>query len=136
MIQLANGGARMIQSLGLLLVCQLVGEALVRAEGLPLPGPVLGMVFLFLVLLGRDRMAGARWAPAFLRDGGVEATGKVLLANLSLLFVPAGVGVIRNLDVFAQQGVALAVALVVSTLLTLLVAVGAFRLVSRAMGEA
>lgn len=126
----------MIQGFSVLLVCQLAGEAAVRALALPLPGPVLGMALLFVALLARDRWSLWGRPPAFLREGAVEGAGRALLANLSLLFVPAGVGVIRNADVFSQHGVALAAALVVSTLLTLLVAVGAFRLVSRMMGDA
>ena len=40
----------MLESFTLLLVCQIVGEAVVRGAGLPLPGPVLGMLLLFVVM--------------------------------------------------------------------------------------
>lgn len=123
----------MISSLGLILLCQLVGEVLARSLSLPVPGPVIGMALLFCVLILRDQ---ARFRiPAFLQKGEVEATGNAMLKHLSLLFIPAGVGVVRNLDVFATHGIALATALVASTILTLLAAVATFRLVSRLIGQ-
>ena len=38
------------------MVCQLAGEIVVRALGLPWPGPVLGLVLLFVILLIRDHV--------------------------------------------------------------------------------
>jgi putative effector of murein hydrolase LrgA (UPF0299 family) len=43
----------MIASLSLILLCQLAGEALVRGLSLPMPGPVIGLIFLLLLLLAR-----------------------------------------------------------------------------------
>jgi len=77
----------MLASLGLILLCQLIGEAVVRGLGLPLPGPVLGLLLLLILLLARDRFALLACGP--LRNGGVETASKGLLAHLSLLFVPA-----------------------------------------------
>lgn len=100
----------MIGALTLILGCQLAGELAVTASGLPVPGPVLGMVLLFLLLAVR---------------GGVgEDLGRVgdaLLKNLALLFVPAGVGVVVHLGLIGREGLAITAALVVSTLLTVLV---------------
>ena len=119
----------MIAALALILLCQLAGEAIAHGSGLPVPGPVLGMALLVALLLLRDRVQTP--LPAFIRDGTVERTGRGLLSHLSLLFVPAGVGVVQNLDVLATSGLALAVALVASTLLAMLAAVATFRLVAR-----
>jgi len=47
----------MLASLSLILLCQLIGEAVVRGLGLPLPGPVLGLLLLLILLLARDRFA-------------------------------------------------------------------------------
>jgi len=58
-----------------------------------------------------------------------------LLAHLSLLFIPASVGVVQRLDVVAEYGVGLAVALVVSTFVTLVVTVVTFVVVSRLSGS-
>ncbi|MBX9739172.1 MAG: CidA/LrgA family protein [Beijerinckiaceae bacterium] len=124
----------MIVSLGLLLVCQLLGEIVARASGLPIPGPVLGMALMLALLLARDHLAPV--IPAEVRDGALERTSNAILANLSLLFVPAGVGVVQKLDLVAAHGAALLVALVVSTVLALLVTVATFRLIARWTGDA
>lgn len=119
----------MIAALTLILICQLAGEAIARAAGWPLPGPVIGMALLLVLLIARDRLP--RFLPGGAADGAVEATGKGLLAHLSLLFIPAGVGIVQRLDVFASHGLGLAVALIVSTILTLVTTVATFRLVAR-----
>ena len=124
----------MLESLGLILVCQLVGEVVVRHFAAPVPGPVLGMALLFLFLALRDRYGASAWAGSYFQH--VESTGKGLLAHLSLMFVPAGVGLVKNMSVLSAQGVGLFIALLVSTIATLLVSVAAFRLVARLLGEA
>ena len=43
----------MVGALTGLLLCQLAGEVLARSLGLPVPGPVVGMVLLFAALLRR-----------------------------------------------------------------------------------
>jgi holin-like protein len=121
----------MIASLSLILLCQLIGEVIVRGLGLPMPGPVLGLLFLLLLLLARDRFALLATGP--LSGGGVENASRVLLANLSLLFVPAGVGVVQKLDLLAEHGVAIIVVLAVSVVVTLLATVATFVLASRLM---
>jgi putative effector of murein hydrolase LrgA (UPF0299 family) len=105
----------MLPTLGLLLVCQLIGEVIVRGIGLSIPGPVIGLTLLILIL---------RLRPALAEQ--LRATITVILANLSLLFVPAGVGVIGNLEVLSEDWFALLVVLVLSTLLAMLAAVGTF----------
>lgn len=56
----------------------------------------------------------------------LRPTTTVILANLSFLFVPAGVGVIGNFEVLLDDGVALLVILTLSTVLSMLAAVGTF----------
>lgn len=121
----------MIVALTIILLCQLLGEVIVHGLGWPLPGPVLGMVILLAVLGLRDRLQKTR--PGFGRN--LDSTGKGLLAHLSLLFIPASVGVVQRLDVLAEYGVGLAVALIVSTFITLVVTVVAFVLVSHLSGS-
>ena len=123
----------MLASLSLILLCQLIGEAVVRGLGLPLPGPVLGLLLLLTLLLARDRFALLARGP--LRNDGVETASKGLLAHLSLLFVPAGVGVVQKLDLLASHGVAIILILAASVVVTLLVTVLTFRLVSRLLRQ-
>lgn len=94
----------MIPALATLLVCQLVGEVLVRTLGVPVPGPVVGMALLLSALVLR---------PAWL--GAIKPTAQTLLQHLSLLFVPAGVGVMLHLQRLGDEALAIGVALVLST---------------------
>ena len=119
----------MLASLSLILLCQLIGEAVSRGLGLPLPGPVLGLLLLLIVLLARDRFAILASGP--LRNSGVENVSKGLLAHLSLLFVPASVGVVQKLDLLAAHGIAIILILALSVIVTLLATVLTFWLVSR-----
>lgn len=101
----------MIAALATLLVFQLLGEALVRTLGLPVPGPVLGLALLLPLLA---------WRPAVLAM--VRPTAQTLLQHLSLLFVPAGVGVMLHLNRIGEEALAIGVALVLSTWVGLVVA--------------
>jgi holin-like protein len=100
----------MLNALTLILCCQLVGELTVVALGLPVPGPVAGMALLFTGLLTRGSI-----------PDNVAQVGDGLLTNLSLLFVPAGVGVMLHAPLMANEWLAISVALVVSTLATIAV---------------
>lgn len=125
----------MIVSFALILTAQLAGEILGRATGLPLPGPVLGAALLIGFLALRDHQPGfARRLPGPLADGGLETTAKGLLAHLSLMFVPAGVGIVGRLDVLAAHGLAIALVVVVSVLATLAATALTFVAVSRLTG--
>jgi putative effector of murein hydrolase LrgA (UPF0299 family) len=121
----------MIASLSLILLCQLAGEVMVRGLALPMPGPVVGMLILLLLLLARDRFALLARGP--LQGDGVEGASRGLLAHLSLLFIPAGVGVVQKLDLLAEHGIAILLILAVSVVITLSVTVATFLVASRLM---
>jgi putative effector of murein hydrolase LrgA (UPF0299 family) len=123
----------MIASLSLILLCQLAGEVIVRGLSLPMPGPVVGLLLLLLLLLARDRLGVLARGP--LQQDGVENASRGLLAHLSLLFVPAGVGVMQKLDVVADHGIAIAAVLAISVVLTLLVTVATFLVASRLLAR-
>jgi holin-like protein len=114
----------MIGSLAALLLFQLAGEILVRLTGLPLPGPVLGMILLFLALLARGR------APQVFTD-----TSRGLLNYLALLFVPAGVGIISYLDRVADEWLAIAITLIASTALAMIVTAFTLRALTAKRGD-
>lgn len=94
----------------LLLVYQLVGEVIARGLGLALPGPVIGMALLFLTLVVRGGL-----------PVGLKTTAEGLLKHLSLLFVPAGVGVMLHLHLLRDEWQAVSLALVLSTVATIAV---------------
>jgi holin-like protein len=123
----------MIASLSLILLCQLAGEVFVRGLGLPMPGPVVGLLLLLLLLLARDRFAILARGP--LQGDGVEGASRGLLANLSLLFVPAGVGVVQKLDLIAAHGIAIVAVLAISVVVTLLATVATFLVASKLLAR-
>lgn len=102
--------AGMIPALATLLLFQLFGEVAVLLTGAPVPGPVVGLALLLAALALR---------PAWL--DAIKPTAQGLLHHLSLLFVPAGVGVMQHLQRLGDEALAIGVALVVSTLVGLAV---------------
>lgn len=106
----------MIHGLTLLLLCQLGGEVLARALHLPVPGPVIGMLLMFAGLLLRDRLRSAATEPLPPGSPGLGQTADALLAQLGLLFVPAGVGVVVYLPQLARDWAPLSLAVVAGTL--------------------
>jgi holin-like protein len=117
----------MIEAVTAVLLCQLAGEGLARLFGLPVPGPVIGLALMFAALVIRGRLLPEAPAP---QDTPLGALAGFLLANLSLLFVPAGVGIIGQSEVLARHGTGLIAALVVSTAATLAVTALVFKAVS------
>jgi holin-like protein len=119
----------MIRGFAVLLLCQLVGEAVARGFALPVPGPVLGLALLVVGLSAWNRFRP--YDDASLQASAVGQVADGLLGALALLFVPAGVGVVQYVRLIGDYGLALGLALVVSTFATLIVTVGTFLLVKR-----
>ena len=107
----------------LLLVYQVVGESIARLFALDLPGPVIGLMLLWPSL----------WVD-WIREQ-VSAVAGFLLSNLSLLFIPVGVGVILHLEVLSTIWWQIAAALLVSTILGLITTVLLLRVLIRAPFE-
>ena len=105
----------MLEALTAILLFQLLGEALAYLLHLPLPGPVLGMVGLFLAWPWLDRV----------REG-IERVSGTLLAHLGLLFVPAGVGVMLHAGLIARWWLPLLLAVLLSTAATMALAAWLF----------
>lgn len=113
----------MVEAFTLFVVLQLVGEALAYAAGLPVPGPVIGMALL-LAVLGIGRVSSET----------IDRTADGLLSHLSLLLVPAGVGVVAQFAVIAAHGWAIGLVVVVSTVITLAATAAAFLAATRWLG--
>jgi putative effector of murein hydrolase LrgA (UPF0299 family) len=115
----------MIEAAILLLLCQLAGESIVRALDMPVPGPVLGAILMVALL--------ALWRRV---PESLGRTSHDLLANFSLLFVPAGTGIILHAARLEAEALALIAALIGSTALTIAVAALVFVAVDRLTGGA
>ncbi|MGQ7847315.1 CidA/LrgA family protein [Granulosicoccus sp. 3-233] len=113
----------MILHLTTILVFQLIGETLTRSFGWVVPGPVLGMALLLLFFMAAPRVAAV-----------IQPTAQNLLSHLSLLFVPAGVGIVGHLDRMGSDGPAIFLALLFSTALSIAVGALVFAGIARWMG--
>ncbi len=115
----------MLIGLMVLLICQLLGEWVVLALELPVPGPVMGMVLLLVGLVIK------RQVPDLIRQ-----PSEGLLRHLTLLFVPAGVGLMVHAELIAAEWLIIMVALVVSTVVTVLVTALVLKLLTRKLDMA
>lgn len=113
-----------INGITILLIYQLVGEISVRLLGVPVPGPVLGMVMLFITLLLRGK-AGET----------LDTASTALLSHLSLLFVPAGVGMMVHFEHIASEWLSISIALLLSTVVTMAATAGIMLVVSRLLAR-
>lgn len=118
----------LVFALTLLLCCQLAGEIVVTTMRqffpvIAFPGPVVGMLLMFLYLVWRR-------GP----DTHLEATGLGILRNLSLLFVPATVGFVQQGELLARYGLIVVTALVISAALTMTVTALTFQFVAKRLG--
>lgn len=100
----------MVRGLTLLLLFQLCGELVSRLFDLPIPGNVMGMGFLLLGLSAG--VVDVEW---------LEEATEMLLSNLGLFFVPAGVGVMVYSDLIAAEWLPISVATVLSTFVVMAV---------------
>ncbi|MBA3909667.1 MAG: hypothetical protein C0524_07210 [Rhodobacter sp.] len=113
----------MLHALTVILATQLVGEVAARSLALPVPGPVLGMVSLTLAFATLPALREA-----------VRPVAQGILGHLSLLFVPAGVGVIGNLSALKGMGLGLTLAILCSTALAIAAGALTFAFVARLTG--
>ncbi|SLN16878.1 hypothetical protein AQS8620_00349 [Aquimixticola soesokkakensis] len=115
----------MILTLATLLLFQLMGEVITRWLHLGLPGPVVGMALI---------AAAFALFPAF--AAWMRTTVSGLLAHLSLLFVPAGVGVVQHWDKFEAHALSLGGVLILSVAGAITAGALTFKAVNRALGYA
>lgn len=99
-----------LQSFAVLLMFQLIGEAITQVLRLAVPGPVVGMALLFAAIAIRPGLGHA-----------LRATTGGLLQHLSVLFVPAGVGVMLHAGRIREEWLAIVAAVVLGAVVTLAV---------------
>ncbi|MCU0800734.1 MAG: CidA/LrgA family protein [Rhodobacteraceae bacterium] len=113
-----------MHALLIILIAQIAGEFVARAAGLPLPGPVLGMIFVLGLLI----------AVPHLREM-IRAVAQTLLSHLSLLFVPAGAGVVGHLATLGDRTGVILLTIVVSAVLAIGAGALTFAAVARLTGS-
>ena len=75
-----------------ILIFSMLGECLSTAFSLPVPGSIIGLVLLFLALQFK-----------IIRLRHIYDVGQFLLSNMTILFLPAAVGVMDKFDVIAPN---------------------------------
>ena len=98
----------MLKGIIVLLFCQFIGECIAKFFELLVPGPVIGMVLLLLFLL--------------IRKASFESLDNAValhLRYLPLLFIPAAMGIITQIDIITREFWAIAIALFVGTIIAL-----------------
>ena len=104
-----SAALRFAAGFAILLVMLWLGN--VAAQFLPLPGPLVGMLLLF-VFLTLHKGAAAQAA---------IACGEQFLKHYAFFFIPAGVGVMVNIQQLRGSLLGIAASLVLSSLLCLIV---------------
>jgi holin-like protein len=107
----------MVPTFLVLLACELAGDLLRQMLALPVPGPVIGMSILAAALAFRKEGPTSRSPIA----DSLEHTADTLIRHMGLLFVPAGVGLIAEIEVLRSEWLPIAAGLIGSTLLSLAV---------------
>ena len=97
-----------------------LGEFTSFALNLPIPGSVLGMLYLLAALLGGA--VKLEW---------VDGEAELFVRNMSVMFIPPGVGIITYLGLLRSQAVPIFAALVLSFLVTLVVTAKTVELLRR-----
>ena len=100
----------MAKGLLVLLIFQWLGELIVRFSQAPVPGAVIGMLLLLIALLLRQQVSE-----------GLQQTSHQLIQYLSLLFLPAGVGIFFLGDILQQHWLPIIAAMFAGTLISMLV---------------
>jgi holin-like protein len=119
----------MIEGITILLLFQWLGEAFGYLSGGLIPGPVIGMAMiaiLFTMAKKCLRLVRTRRSTTMVSSA--------ILANLGVLFVPAGVGIVQHLDIIRDRGLALLAIIILSTALTLTVRVWVFIAIKKLTG--
>ncbi|NJE04093.1 CidA/LrgA family protein [Thermococcus sp. MV11] len=97
-----------------------LGEFTSFALNLTIPGSVLGMLFLLSALLGGA--VKLEW---------VEDEAELFIRNMSVMFVPPGVGIVTYIGLIKSQLLPISVSLLLSFLITLLVTAKTVELLRR-----
>ncbi len=101
--------------------CELAGEFMQQLTGIPVPGPILGLLLLLFVLI-------VRGGPSL----SLQSTARGLLQYLPLLFVPAGAGVAAHLSLIGAEWIPITAALIGSSVIAILATAFTMRAVERA----
>lgn len=103
-------GWQYLRAFAILYLCLIVGNLISTLLPFSIPGSIVGMLILFILLA--LQIVPAHWA---------QPGCSILLKNMTILFVPIGVGIMNYYDLLSQQMIPILVSCVVSTLIVMIV---------------
>lgn len=103
-------GWQYLRAFALLYLCLIIGNLLSALLPFSVPGSIIGMLILFTLLA--LQIVPAHWA---------QPSCSLLLKNMTLLFVPIGIGIMNYYSQLSQQLVPILVSCFISTLIVLVV---------------
>ena len=99
-----------LRQFGIILAVTCVGEIMKYFIPLPIPGSIYGLILMFVLLLTK-----------VIKVEHVKETGEFLIEIMTLMFIPAGVGLITSWSQLQPFLVPLLVITVVSTFVVMIV---------------
>lgn len=115
---------KILKQLAIILAISLAGEVLSSVLPLPIPASIYGIVILFTLLVSR-----------VLHVDDIRETSSFLIAFMSMLFIPAGVGLMTSFPLLAENLLAYVVITAVSTVVVMVVTGRAAQAVIRREGK-
>ena len=115
---------KILSQIAIILSISLSGEVLAAALPLPIPASIYGIVILFTLLVSR-----------VLHVDDIRETSSFLIAFMSMLFIPAGVGLMTSFPLLAENLLAYVVITAVSTVVVMVVTGRAAQAVIRREGK-
>ena len=85
-----------------------MGEVLNKVLKIPIPGNILGMILLLVFLIIRKKSFHS-----------LDTTVSFFLKYLPLLFIPAAMGIITQVDTISKEFLAISISLFIGTVLSL-----------------
>lgn len=92
----------------ILCVCLFLGAITRSIINYPIPEPVYGMIYLFIALQFN-----------ILKSEDIKETSDGILKNLAFLFVPAGVGILANVDVIKGKIFQIIILVIIGTIISM-----------------
>ena len=115
---------KILIQLAIILSISLTGEVLSAVLPLPIPASIYGIVILFALLESR-----------VLHVDDIRETSSFLIAIISMLFIPAGVGLMTSFSLLSENLIAYIVITAVSTVVVMAVSGRAAQAVIRREGK-
>ncbi|MDO5780007.1 MAG: CidA/LrgA family protein [Clostridium sp.] len=108
----------------LILFVYFLGEVAAKSLSLPIPGNIMGMIFLFIFLV-----------TGIIKLEKIEDAAKSILGNLAFLFIPAGVGLMNYFGIISNYVAQILFIVVITTFIVMSCTGLAVQLVSRKMAS-